>query len=100
MDDDAKAGIRSTARRIGTAHLRVFVAACYGIMLALLTLSGYLLHAPFPYYIGSLAEAAARLLWQVRHLPCAPERAGAIFRSNQWPGLSDPLIGLLVSRLL
>ena len=98
MADDEKIGIRSTARRIGTAHLRIFVAACYGTMLALLTLSGYLLHAPFPYYIALLL-AAAQLLWQVRQLPCAPARAGALFRSNQWVGLLI-LLGLLASRLL
>lgn len=98
MADDEKIGIRSTARRIGTAHLRMFVAACYGVMLALLTLSGYLLHAPFPYYLA-LVAAGAQLLWQVRQLPCAPERAGALFRSNQWVGLII-LIGLLASRLL
>jgi 4-hydroxybenzoate polyprenyltransferase len=98
MADDTTAGIRSTARRIGTAHLRIFVAACYGVMLALLALSGYLLHAPFPYYIALFA-AAAQLLWQVRQLPCTPDRAAAIFRSNQWTGLIL-LIGLLASRAL
>ena len=109
MEDDAAIGIRSTARRIGTAHLRWFVAVCYGVMVALLALTGFLLGAPFPFYIG-LTATAAQLLWQVRQLPLvrrspkgeegwAPERAGAIFRSNQWAGLLL-LLGLLASRLL
>ena len=98
MEDDAKVGIRSTARRIGLAHLRIFVAACYGVMLALLALAGHMLTAPFPYYIALIA-AGAQLLWQVRQLPCTPERAGALFRSNQWVGLIL-LIGLLACRLL
>ena len=98
MADDAKVGIRSSARRIGLAHLRVFVAACYGTMLALLTLAGYLLHAPFPYDLA-LIGVGAQLLWQVRQLPCTPARAGALFRSNQWAGLIL-LLGLLACRLL
>ncbi len=98
MADDEKIGIRSTARRIGLKHLRLFVAACYGVMLALLVLAGFLRFAPFPYYLA-LCAAAAQLLWQVRQLPCPPERAGAIFRSNQWTGLII-LVGLLLCYLL
>jgi 4-hydroxybenzoate polyprenyltransferase len=98
MADDAKVGIRSTARRIGLHRIRWFVAGCYGLMLALLALTGALLSVGWPFYVGLLA-AAAHALWQVRALPCTPERAGMLFRSNQWMGLML-LAGLLAARLL
>ena len=66
MADDEKAGIRSTARRLGLARIRWFVAACYGLMLALLALTGAMLHLNFIYYLG-LALVGAQLLWQIRH---------------------------------
>ena len=98
MDDDTRAGIRSSARRLGMGQLRWFVAGCYGLMLALLVATGVTLHAPVLYYLGVIM-AAAQLLWQVRQLPCTPERAGALFRSNQWPGLML-LLALLLARLV
>ncbi len=96
MADDAKIGIRSSARALGQPRIRVFVAACYGLMLALLVTTGFLLHINIVYYLG-LIFVAAQLLWQVRRLPCPPERAGALFRSNQWAGLLM-LLTLLATR--
>jgi 4-hydroxybenzoate polyprenyltransferase len=98
MADDEAAGIRSAARRVGLARLRWFVAACYGLMLALLALTGALLQLGVMYYMG-LALVGAQLLWQIRQLPCAPERAGGLFKSNQWAGLIL-LITLLITRLV
>lgn len=95
MADDETAGIKSTARRLGTGHIRRFVALCYGLMLALLALTGAMLEVGLFYYIG-LVAMAAQLLWQIRQLPCAPQRAGALFRSNQWAGLAL-LLGLLLA---
>ena len=54
--DDARIGIRSSARAIG-ARLKPFIAGCYGLMFALLTAVGALLH-PNPYYYLGLAAAA------------------------------------------
>lgn len=98
MADDAKIGIRSSARRVGLKRLRVFVTICYASMLMLLTAAGILLGAGTAYYCGLLL-ALTHAFWQVTQLPCAPERAGALFRSNQWLGLFI-LIGLLADRLL
>lgn len=98
MADDEAAGIRSTARRVGLHRIRWFVAACYGIMLALLALTGALLHISILYYVG-LALMAAQLLWQIRALPPTPAQAGSLFRSNQWAGLIL-LFTLLLARLL
>ena len=98
MVDDAAVGIRSSARRLGETHIRRFVSACYGVMLALLAVTGVLLHIHVIYYVGLLA-VAGQLLWQVRQLPSAPERAGALFRSNQWAGLLL-LISLLLTRVV
>ena len=98
MADDEKAGIRSTARRLGVARIRWFVAGCYGLMLALLALTGALMQLGVMYYMG-LALMGAQLLWQIRQLPCNPARAGALFRSNQWAGLVL-LMALLITRLV
>jgi 4-hydroxybenzoate polyprenyltransferase len=98
MADDATAGIKSTARRVGTKHLRRFVALCYGLMLALLALTGALAQMGMLYYIG-LTALALQLLWQIRQLPCEPIHAGILFRSNQWAGLAL-LMGLLLQRFL
>jgi 4-hydroxybenzoate polyprenyltransferase len=98
MADDAKVGIRSTARRLGLQRIRWFVAGCYGLMLALLALTGALLQISILFYVG-LALMAAQLLWQIRALPPTPAQAGRLFRSNQWAGLIL-LITLLASRLL
>lgn len=97
MDDDARIGVRSSARMVGH-RLRSFIAFCYTLMFVLLLITGYLMEATSPYYIG-LAVAAFLARQQVRVLPCLSEYAGAIFRSNQWLGLVV-LAGILASRLV
>lgn len=86
MADDAVVGIRSSARALGLARLRPFVAGCYGLMLTLLAATGYALECGVAFWLG-LGAAALHALWQLRALPCTPERAGVLFRSNQWVGL-------------
>jgi 4-hydroxybenzoate polyprenyltransferase len=98
MADDAMAGIKSSARRVGTTHLKHFVMLCYGLMLALLAFTGMWMQVGVLYYLG-LGTMAAQLLWQLRQLPCDAARAGALFCSNQWAGLAF-LIGLMLHPLL
>jgi 4-hydroxybenzoate polyprenyltransferase len=98
MADDARVGIKSSARRVGSARLKWFVALCYGLMLALLAFTGIWMEVGVLYYVG-LGAMAAQLLWQLRQLPCDAARAGALFRSNQWAGLAL-LIGLTLHPLL
>lgn len=98
MADDAVAGIRSSARALGSKRLKPFVAGCYGAMFLLLGLTGLLMQGGVGFWLGWVA-AALHARWQVSALPPAPERAGSLFRSNQWLGLAL-LMGLLADRLL
>lgn len=98
MDDDARAGIRSSARAVGLRRLRPFIRMVYGAGFALLMLLGALMPLGLPYYLG-LACVLAHGLWQVQSLPPGPARAGLLFRSNQWLGLFL-LLGILGDRLL
>ena len=65
MADDARAGIRSSARRLGMGRIRGFVTTCYGLMLALLAATGAMLHVSAIYYLGLIA-VAAHARWQIR----------------------------------
>lgn len=102
MDDDAKVGIKSTARRIGLGHrLPMFTASCYGLMLVLFGTAAW--HAGFlgPWAIAALAFALLHAGWQVatvRHLKPGSVAAGQVFRSNQWFGLAL-LVGLIAQRI-
>jgi 4-hydroxybenzoate polyprenyltransferase len=95
VEDDRKANIRSTARRLGN-HVPRFVDACYGAMLALLVLAGWLASMPTAYYVG-LVPVGLHMVWQRRHLKARTRPPGALFRSNQWLGLALTL-GLLAAR--
>ena len=103
MADDARIGIKSSARRIGTGpSLPLFIVVCYGMMLILLGLA--LSAASFDGMAAWLAllATAAHAAWQVnmaRHLEPSDPRGGMLFRSNQWLGLIL-LGGLLLQRLL
>lgn len=91
MDDDAKAGIKSTARRIGLGRrLQLFTIACYAAMFGLFGFAAWQAMMFRPYLIGALALAALHALWQcwqAGRLVAGSARAGAVFRSNQWLGL-------------
>jgi 4-hydroxybenzoate polyprenyltransferase len=97
MEDDAQAGIKSTARRF-SSNLRHFVGGCYLLMLALLAASFHLLGVGALAWLG-YAAAACHAFWQYRRLPPKPQDAGYLFRSNQWLGLAV-LAGIVLARLL
>jgi 4-hydroxybenzoate polyprenyltransferase len=97
ITDDAKIGIRSSARRVGR-HLKPFVAACYGLMMLGLAVTGWLVGSGLWYYLGVVA-AALHAIWQICRLPVQPEHAGALFRSNQWLGYVL-LLALVLDRWL
>ena len=97
MADDAKVGIRSSARALG-GKLEKFTFVCYAAVIALLATVGVLTHAGWLYYLGLLG-ASVHAQWQLKQLPVAPEKAGALFRSNQWLGLIV-LLGILADRVL
>lgn len=86
IEDDALAGVKSSARRLGGAA-RTGVAVFY---LAALAGWGWALWQvrPQPLALAALAPAALHLAWQVATLkPCDPADALAKFRSNRFAGL-------------
>src|SRR5215213_4303065 len=86
IEDDEIAGIKSSARLFGE-HVRAAVAACYGLALALLLGSLWLVKAGPAAYSGA-AAFAAHLAWQVREIePRDGARALRLFRSNRDAGL-------------
>ena len=91
MRDDATAGIRSSARRIGLgANLQRFIAACYGAMLLLFGLAAHAAGMLGAAAWLAIALAALHFMWQVRQagrLKAGDPRAGMLFCSNQWLGL-------------
>ncbi len=93
--DDARVGIRSSARRVGK-HLRPFITACYGAMLLLLLLTAALA-SQGPWVYCGLAVAGWHAWRQVQQLPPSPAQAGEIFRSNRWLGFLV-LTGFLLAR--
>ncbi len=96
-EDDAMVGIRSTARRFGEAS-RGFVGACYGVMLALLVVAGWLAGLSW-WFVPALLPAAGLLAYQVATLDIHdPARCLLLFRLNREAGLLVAL-GLLVGRL-
>jgi 4-hydroxybenzoate polyprenyltransferase len=96
-EDDALAGVKSTARLFGE-RTRPFLAACYGGCIALLVTAGVLAHLASWYY-ATLLLPAAGLGWQVRRLDIQdPALCLRLFRANREVGL---LVGLaiLIGRL-
>ncbi|MBB4631309.1 4-hydroxybenzoate octaprenyltransferase [Sphingosinicella soli] len=86
IEDDALAGIKSSARRLG-GNLRAGVAIFYAAAMLLLG-AALLLTAPQqPLALAALIPAALHLLWQVRALGGADTvRALRLFRSNTLTG--------------
>lgn len=85
-EDDALAGVKSTARLFGE-HTRPFLAACYAGTVLLLGTAGWLggLHAPF---YPALILPAAALAWQVARLDIHdPGCCLRLFRANREAGL-------------
>ena len=85
-EDDALAGVRSTARLFGRGAKRL-VAASYAAATLLFAVSFRLAETEFIAFIG-LALGAAHLAWQVKTLDLEnPERCLKLFRSNRDAGL-------------
>ncbi len=86
LEDDALAGIKSSARALGP-RARAGVAGFYAATVALLG-GGLWLVRPEPLTLAALLPAAAQLAWQVVHLrDRSPAMALALFRSNRAAGL-------------
>ncbi len=85
-EDDALAGIRSSARRLGP-HVRAAVGLFYLSCVAL-SAAALLVARPDPLILLGLVPAALHLGWQVRRFrPDAPAAVLATFRSNARTGL-------------
>lgn len=86
IEDDAIAGIKSSARFFGE-RVRAGVAVCYGIAAWLIAIA-FLLADAGPFAFAGLAAFAAHLAWQVTQID-RQDDAGALklFRSNRDAGL-------------
>jgi len=86
-EDDALVGVRSTARLLGR-RTRPFLAFCYGMMLVLLVLAGYLAQLS-PLYDAALVVPGFLLGWQIWRLDIDnPELCLDLFKSNRDVGLA------------
>ncbi|WP_374595851.1 4-hydroxybenzoate octaprenyltransferase [Sphingosinicella sp.] len=86
IEDDALAGIKSSARRLG-GNVRVGVSVFYTIAVLLLAAALWFAAPGRPLVLAALLPAAFHLLWQVRALRSA-DTAGALrlFRANTVTG--------------
>ncbi|GAB4118854.1 MAG: 4-hydroxybenzoate octaprenyltransferase [Rhodothalassiaceae bacterium] len=97
--DDAATGIRSSARRLGSATSRA-IALFYALFLLGLLAAGMLAQMGWPWHVALLGAAAHLYLYQWRRLDIDdPARCLALFRSNAWLG---PLLffGALLGHML
>ncbi|KAG9138634.1 hypothetical protein Leryth_020476 [Lithospermum erythrorhizon] len=84
-EDDAKAGVKSTALRFGDLT-KQWVSAFGIATIIALALSGYNANISWPYYIF-LAIGAGQLTWQIWTVNLSsPADCGRKFVSNQWFG--------------
>jgi 4-hydroxybenzoate polyprenyltransferase len=80
--DDPKAGVKSTARRLGLGS-KPWLYAFYVIAIALFTYAGILGNYAWPYFAG-LGLGAAQLIWQVWDVDInTPKDCLAKFKSNR-----------------
>lgn len=86
-EDDALAGVRSTARLMGE-RTRPFLVACYGATVAMLALAGALAGLSAWFYCA-LPVPAALLLWQALRIDIHdPAGCLRLFRHNREAGLA------------
>ena len=86
IEDDALAGIKSSARRLG-GNVRAGVALFYIVTVALLTAALWLTAPERPLVLAALLPAALHMLWQVRALRSADTGAALrLFRANTVTG--------------
>lgn len=80
-EDDARIGVKSTARRLGN-KVKIFVAACYAACLLCLALAGH----GWPFYLA-LLPILSHFSWQIIRLDINnPSRCRRLFVSNGWAG--------------
>ncbi|WP_395674363.1 4-hydroxybenzoate octaprenyltransferase [Inquilinus sp.] len=99
IEDDARIGLKSTARLFGGAARR-WVAGFYVLTVLGIGAAGLAAGlAPLPFLL-LLAVGAAQLAWQIARLaPDQPADCLAKFKSNRWFGLIV-LVGLIAGRAL
>ncbi len=85
LEDDALAGIKSSARAMGT-HVKAGVGLCYGLAL-LLWGAAFWLTAQVPLAMAALLPMAGQVLWQVGTLKQHGADPLVKFRSNRFAGL-------------
>jgi 4-hydroxybenzoate polyprenyltransferase len=86
LEDDALAGVKSSARRLGAAAPRA-VAIFYAICLALTLAAGWAARLS-PLFLAPALLAALQLAWQAARVRTDdPRRALALFKSNTLTGL-------------
>jgi 4-hydroxybenzoate polyprenyltransferase len=86
IEDDAMAGIRSSARRLG-GRARTGIAVFYALSAVLLAAALYAA-LPDPLVVLAVLPFAAHLLWQVAALrPADADNALRLFRANRTAGL-------------
>jgi 4-hydroxybenzoate polyprenyltransferase len=86
IEDDAMAGIKSSARALGP-RARSGVAAFYAIAIVLWAAALYLTR-PDPLVLAALLPLAGHFLWQVSRLAdTSPQNALTLFRANRTAGL-------------
>lgn len=98
IEDDALAGVKSTAR-LFAANARPAIAALYALALVLFVAAFHLAQVGWPAWLG-LALGAAQMGWQIARLDLAnPARCLRLFQSNKHFGWIV-FAGLFVSALL
>ena len=86
LEDDALAGVKSSALRLGSRAPRA-VAGFYAASVGLAGVAGATAHLGAPFYVG-LGLVAAQLAWQAMRVSVDDgARALRLFRSNIWAGL-------------
>jgi 4-hydroxybenzoate polyprenyltransferase len=84
-EDDARVGVKSTARLLGT-QTRVALAMFYALACAFLALAGYSGQVSIVYY-PLLLPVALHFIWQVCYFDWdKPQRFGPLFACNRWVG--------------
>jgi 4-hydroxybenzoate polyprenyltransferase len=96
MEDDALAGIRSSARAMG-AYVRQGVGLCFALAILLWAMAFWLAH-PASLHPLCLAPVAAHMLWQISALnPNNPKTCLKLFRANNSTGMLMALACLVSS---
>lgn len=95
VEDDALAGIKSSARRMGE-YVRMGVGTCYGLALFLWSIAIWLTRGEVIALVA-LLPMALHLFWQVVKIdPADPANPLRLFRSNRNAGLLMALACLVV----